>query len=113
VEVLAGFLLGYFLGSESGAQGVSVMKDAMGSVAGSGEIQSMFSGATSTAQGLFSGLLGGGGSVKDALGDLASSDQVKGIVSTGISTAQGLAFDLLGRGKELVSQRGKGLSLVN
>jgi hypothetical protein len=112
VEVLAGFLLGYFLGTESGAQGVSVMKDALGSVAGSGDVQSLFSGGMSTAQGLFGGLLGGGGSVKGALGDLASSDEIKGIMSVGMSTAQGLVFDLIGRGKEMVEQRGRGLRLV-
>jgi hypothetical protein len=112
MEVLAGFLLGYFLGSETGAQGVSVMKDALGSLAGSGEVQSALSGSMSSAQGLFDGLLSGGGSVKQALGDLASSDEVKGIMSTGLSTATGLVFDLVGRGKELVS-RGRGLQLVN
>ncbi len=113
MEVLAGFLLGYFLGTESGAQGVSVMKDALGSVAGSGDVQSVFTGGMATAQGLIGGLLGGGGSVKDALSDMASSDEVKGIVTAGMSTAQGLAFDLFGRGKELVAQqRGRGLRLV-
>ena len=113
MEVLAGFVLGYLLGSEAGGQGVGVMKDALGSVAGSGDIQSFVSGGMSTAQGVFGGVLSGGGSVKDALTDLASSDQVKGIMSTGFSTAQGLVFDLIGRGQELVSQqRGKGLRLV-
>ena len=113
MEVLAGFLLGYFLGTESGAQGVSVMKDALGSVAGSGDVQSMVSGGMSTAQGLVGGLLGGGGSVKEALSDMANSDEIKSIMSVGMSTAQGLVFDLLGRGKELVSQqRGRGLRLV-
>jgi hypothetical protein len=113
VEVVAGFLLGYFLGTESGAQGVSVMKDALGSVAGSGDVQSVISGSMSSAQGLIGGLFSGGGSVKDALTEMASSEQVKGIVSTGMSTAQGLVFDLIGKGKEMVSQqRGRGLSLV-
>ncbi len=118
MEVLAGFVLGYLLGSESGAQGVGVIKDALGSVAGSGDVQSMFSGGMSTAQGALSGgmlggLLKGGGSVKEAITDLASNDQVKGIVSTGMGTAQSVVFDLLGRGKEMVSQqRGKGLRLV-
>jgi hypothetical protein len=113
VEVLAGFVLGYLLGSESGAQGVAVMKDAIGSVAGSGEIQSVFSGGMSGAQGLLGGLLGGGGSVKDAISEMASSDEIKGILGAGLSTAQGLAFDLFGRGKEMVSQqRSRGLRLV-
>jgi hypothetical protein len=112
VEVLAGFVLGYLLGSETGGQGVGVMKDALGSVAGSNDIQSFMSGGMSSAEGLLGGMFGGGGSVKGALTDLASSDQVRGIVTTGFSTAQGLVFDLVGRGQELVSQRGKGLRLV-
>ncbi|HEX3565561.1 MAG TPA: hypothetical protein VHU17_09325 [Acidimicrobiales bacterium] len=118
MEVLAGFVLGYLLGTETGAQGVGVIKDAIGSMAGSGDVQSVMSGGMSTAQGLLSGgllggLLKGGGSVKEAFSDLASNDQVKGIVSTGMGTAQAVAFDLLGRGKEMVSQqRSKGLRLV-
>jgi hypothetical protein len=113
VEVLAGFVLGYLLGSEAGGDSVSVMKGALGSVAGSTDVQSVFTGGMATAQGLIGGLLGGGGSVKGAISDMASSEEVKGIVSTGMSTAQGLVFDLLGRGKELVSQqRGAGLRLV-
>jgi hypothetical protein len=113
VEVLAGFVLGYLLGSEAGGDSVSVMKDALGSVAGSGDVQSVFSGGMASAQGLIGGLLGGGGSVKGAITDMASSDEVKGLVTTGFSTAQGLVFDLIGRGQELVSQRGRGLRLVN
>lgn len=114
MEVLAGFVLGYLLGSEAGGDSVSVIKDAMGSVAGSGDVQSVFSGGMSSAQGLIGGLLGGGGSVKGAITDMASSDEVKGLVTTGFSTAQGLVFDLIGRGQELVSQqRGRGLRLVN
>jgi hypothetical protein len=113
VEVLAGFVLGYLLGSETGAQGVGAIKEALGSVAGSGDVQSAFSGGMATAQGLLGGLLGGGGSVKGAISDMANSDEIKGILTTGISAAQGVAFDLFGRGKELVSQqRGKGLRLV-
>jgi len=73
VEVLAGFVLGYLLGSEAGGDSVSVIKDALGSVAGSGDVQSVFSGGMASAQGLVSGLLGGGGSVKDAITDMASS----------------------------------------
>jgi hypothetical protein len=113
VEVLAGFVLGYLLGSEAGGDSVSVRKDALGSVAGSGDVQSVFSGGMASAQGLIGGLLGGGGSVKGAITDMASSDEVKGLVTTGFSTAQGLVFDLIGRGQELVSQRGRGLRLVN
>jgi len=113
VEVLAGFVLGYLLGSEAGGDSISVMKDALGSVAGSGDVQSVLSGGMSSAQGLLGGLLSGGGSVRGAITDMASSEEVKGMVSTGFSTAQGLVFDLLGRGKELVSQqRGRGLRLV-
>jgi hypothetical protein len=113
VEVLAGFVLGYLLGSEAGGDSVAVMKDALGSVAGSGDVQSVFSGGMASAQGVLGGLFSGGGSVKTAITDMASSDEVKGIVTTGFATAQGLVFDLLGRGKDLVSQqRSKGLRLV-
>jgi hypothetical protein len=113
VEVLAGFVLGYLLGSEAGGDSVSVIKEAVGSVAGSGDVQSVFTGGMATAQGLLGGLLGGGGSVKGAITDMASSDEVKGLVTTGFSTAQGLVMDLVGRGQEMVSQqRGKGLRLV-
>lgn len=113
MEVLAGFVLGYLLGSEAGGDSVSVMKGAIGSVAGSNDVQSLFTGGMATAQGLIGGLFGGGGSVKGAITDMASSEEVKGIVTTGFSTAQGLVFDLLGRGKEMVaSQRGAGLRLV-
>ena len=113
MEVLAGFVLGYLLGSEAGGQSVSVLKEAFGSVAGADEIQSVISGGMSQAEGLFSGLFNGGGSVKGAITEMASSDEVKGIVSTGLATAQGLVFDLIGRGKDLVSQqRGNGLRLV-
>lgn len=112
MEVLAGFVLGYLLGSETGGDGVGVVKDALGSVAGSGDIQSMFSGGMSTADGLIGSLLGGGGSARKALSEMASSEEVRGIVTTTFSTAQGLVFDLVGRGQELVSQRGKGLRLV-
>ena len=113
MEVLAGFVLGYLLGSEAGGDSVAVMKDALGSVAGSGDVQSVFSGGMASAQGLIGGLFSGGGSVKGAISDMASSDEVKGIVSAGFSTASGLVVDLLGRGKELVSQqRGSGLRLV-
>jgi hypothetical protein len=113
VEVLAGFVLGYLLGSETGGDGIGVVKSALGSVAGSGDIQSVFSGGLSSADGLIGSLFGGGGAAKKAIVDMASSDEVKGIVSTGFSTAQGLVFDLVGRGQELVSQRGSGLRLVN
>ena len=113
MEVVAGFLLGYFLGTESGGQGVSVMKDALGSVAGSNEIQSVISGGMSSTQGVLGGLFRGGGSVRSAITDIASSDEVKGMVSVGLSSAQGLAVDLFGRGKDLISeQRGRGLRLV-
>jgi hypothetical protein len=113
VEVLAGFVLGYLLGSEAGGQGVGVMKDALGSMAGSGDIQSMMSGGMSTAKGVIGGLFSGGGSVKTAISDMAASDEVRGMVTAGFSTASGLVMNLVGRGTELVSQqRGKGLRLV-
>ncbi len=113
MEVLAGFLLGYLLGTQAGGESVSVLKDALGSVVGSDEIQSAFAGGMSGAQGLFGEMFSGGGSVKTAIKDMASSDEVKGLVSMGVSTAQGAAVDLFGRGKDLVSQqRGRGLRLV-
>ena len=122
MEVLAGFLLGYILGTDSGGKGVSVMKDAFGSVAASDEVQSVVSGGMSTAQGLFGGIMGGGGGasagVKDAIGTMAASEDVKSMVSVGFSTAQELALGLFERGRDLVadqvaSQRGRGLRLVN
>lgn len=112
MEVLAGFVLGYLLGSETGGDGVGVVKDALGSVVGSGDIQSVFNGGMATADGLIGGLFGGGGSAKNAIMEMAASDEVRGIVTTTFSTAQGLVFDLVGRGQELVSQRGRGLRLV-
>ena len=101
------------MGSEAGGESVSALRDALGSVVGSGEIQSVFSGGMSGAQGLLGDMFSGGGSVKTAIKDMASSDEVKGLVSMGVSTAQGVAVDLFERGKELVSQqRGRGLRLV-
>jgi hypothetical protein len=113
VEVLAGFVLGYLLGSEAGGHSVGVIKDAFGSVAGSGDIQSMMSGGMGKAEGLIGGLFSGGGSAKGALTDMASSEQVKNIVSIGFNSAQEMVFGLVGKGQELVSQRGRGLRLVN
>jgi hypothetical protein len=75
-----------------------------------------------TAQGLFGGILGGGGgtgaSVKDAIGTMAANEDVKSMVSVGFSTAQELALGLFERGRDLVadqvaSQRSRGLRLVN
>lgn len=113
MEVLAGFLLGYILGTDAGGKGVSVMKDAIGSVAGSGEVQSVMSGSLATAQGFFGGLTGSTAGVKDALGTMAANEDLKAMVSAGLSTATGMAAELFGRGKEMVSaQRGRGLRLV-
>lgn len=121
MEVLAGFVLGYILGTDAGGKGISVMKDALGSVAASDEVQSVMSTGASSAQGLLGGVLGGGGtggSVKDAISTMAASEEVRSLVSVGFSTAQELASGLFERGRELVadqvaSQRSRGLRLVN
>jgi hypothetical protein len=123
VEVLAGFLLGYILGTEAGAQGVSNLKEAFGTVSTAGEVQSVMSKGMATGQGLLGGFMGGGDSgatlrnAKDAIGTLASNDDVKSMVSAGFSTAQGLVTELVGRASGLVSeqvasQRSRGLRLV-
>ncbi|MDP9072619.1 MAG: hypothetical protein M3N98_00345 [Actinomycetota bacterium] len=121
MEVLAGFLLGFILGSEAGETAVPAMKAALGQVGTSSEVQSATSGAMATAQGLFGNILGDKAmrsSVKDALGTMASSEEVRSIVTVGFGTAQELALGLFGRGKELAdqvvaSQQGRGLRLVN
>ena len=113
MEALAGFLVGYLLGSERGGPSRPAVRDALGSVARSGEIQSVVSGGIASARGLVTGLLQDRASVRRALGEIASSEEVRGVVSIGLSTAQGLAVDLLGRGRDLVlEQRGRGLRLV-
>lgn len=107
MEVLAGFLLGYLVGAESGAEGLSVVKDAFGNLAGSADVQSMLSSRWSSSQGVF----GGSKDAVQALGSIASSGEVRGLVSIGFSTATGIVSDLVERGKELVSPLG-GPSLV-
>lgn len=122
MEVLAGFLLGYILGTEAGAAGVSNLKEAFGTVSTAGEVQSVMSKGMSTGQGLLGGFMGGGSgstlrNAKDAIGTMASNDDVKSMVSAGFSTAQGLVTELVGRASGLVSeqvasQRSRGLRLV-
>jgi hypothetical protein len=121
VEVLAGFLLGFILGSEAGEGAVPSMKAALGSVGSSSELQSATSGVMSTANGLFGNLTGDKAmrsSVKDALQTMAASEEVRSIVTVGFGTVQELALGLFGRGKELAdqvvaSQQSRGLRLVN
>lgn len=114
MEVLTGFLLGYLAGAESRTKGLSALKDAVGKITSSAELQSAVTTGMSSASGLVSRLSsgrGGSNEITRALGSLASSEELRGVVSIGVSTASGIVFDLVGRGKELASRRG-GLSLA-